>query len=238
MRMIQSTVRITTMRSHNPSNPSVLVWDVPTRLFHWILVLLVALAWVTGEAEGSMFVVHKLAGYGVAVLLVFRLMWGFAGSRHSRFSDFVRPWREVFTHVKGMLSLRPARTLGHNPLGGWMALVLLLVLAAQVGTGLFASDDGLGGPLAGTVAAGTAHAIAELHEGLSGTLLGLIGLHVVGVLVESLLTRDNLVRAMLTGRKAVTPGQAEAGQSAAVAPGWLAALVLATASGIVWMVVA
>ena len=137
-----------------------------------------------------------------------------------------------------MLSLRPARTLGHNPLGGWMALVLLLVLAAQVGTGLFASDDGLGGPLAGTVAAGTAHAIAELHEGLSGALLGLIGLHMVGVLVESLLTRDNLVRAMITGRKAVAPGEAEAGQSAAVAPGWLAALVLATASGIVWMVVA
>jgi cytochrome b len=226
------------MRSHHSSEASVLVWDVPTRLFHWMLVLLVALAWVTGEAEGSMFAVHKLAGYGVAVLLVFRVIWGFAGSRHSRFSDFVRPWREVFAHIKGMFRLRPARTLGHNPLGGWMALVLLLVLEAQVGTGLFASDDGLGGPLAGTVAAGTAHAIAELHEGLSGALLGLIGLHVVGVLVESLLTRDNLVRAMITGRKAVTPGEAEAGQSAAVAPGWLAALVLATASGIIWMVVA
>jgi cytochrome b len=183
-----------------------------------------------------MFALHKLAGYGVAVLLVFRVIWGFAGSRHSRFSDFVRPWRDVFAHIKGMLSLRPARTLGHNPLGGWMAVLLLLVLAAQVGTGLFASDDGLGGPLAGAVSSGTAHAIAELHEGLSGALLGLIALHVVGVL--ALLTRDNLVRAMITGRKAVTPGEAEAGHSAAVAPGWLAALVLATASGIVWMVVA
>ena len=226
------------MRSHHPSNASVLVWDLPTRLFHWMLVLLVALAWVTGEAEGSMFTVHKLAGYGVAVLLVFRVIWGFAGSGHSRFSDFVRPWREVLAHIKGMISLRPARTVGHNPLGGWMALLLLLVLAAQVGTGLFASDDGLGGPLAGTVASGTAYAIAELHEGLSGALLGLIGLHVLGVLVESLLTRDNLVRAMITGRKAVMPGEAEAGRSAAVAPSWLAALALATASGIVWMVVA
>ena len=226
------------MRSHDPINASLLVWGVPTRLFHWLLVLLVALAWVTGEAEGSMFTVHQLAGYGVAVLLVFRVIWGFVGSRHSRFSDFVRPWREVFAHIRGMLSLRPARTPGHNPLGGWMALLLLLVLAAQVGTGLFASDDGLGGPLAGTVAAGTAHAIAELHEGLSGALLGLIGLHIIGVLVESLLTRDNLVRAMITGQKAVASGEPEAGQSAAVAPGWLAALVLATASGIVWMVVA
>ena len=226
------------MRSHHPSNASVLVWDVPTRLFHWTLVFLVALAWVTGDAEGTMFAVHKLAGYGVAVLLAFRVIWGFAGSRHSRFSEFVRPWPEVLAHIKGMFSLWPARTLGHNPLGGWMALVLLLVLAAQVSTGLFASDDGLGGPLAGALSSGTAHAIAELHEGFSGALLGLIGLHVVGVLVESLLTRDNLVRAMITGRKAVTPGEAEAGQSAAVAPGWLAALVLATASGIVWMVVA
>ena len=88
------------MRSHDPINASLLVWDVPTRLFHWLLVLLVALAWVTGEAEGSMFTVHQLAGYGVAVLLVFRVIWGFAGSRHSRFSDFVRP---------GARSLRTSR---------------------------------------------------------------------------------------------------------------------------------
>jgi cytochrome b len=226
------------MRSEAPAPSTVLVWDTPTRLFHWTLVLLVALAWVTGETERSMFTVHQLAGYGVAVLLVFRIIWGFAGSRHSRFSDFVRPWREVLAHIRGMLSLRPTRTLGHNPLGGWMALLLLLVLAAQVGTGLFASDDGLGGPLAGALSSGTAHAIAELHEGLSGALLGLIALHVLGVLVEALLTRDNLVRAMITGRKAVTPSEAEGGRHAAVAPTWLAAVVLGTASGIVWMIVA
>jgi cytochrome b len=219
------------MRYQHSSKASVLVWDVPTRLFHWMLVLLVALAWVTGEAEGFMFTVHKLAGYGMAVLLVFRVIWGFAGSRHSRFSDFVRPWREVFAHIKGMLTLRPARTLGHNPLGGWMALVLLLVLAGQVGTGLFASDDGLGGPLAGALSSGTAHAIAELHEGLSGVLLGLIALHVIGVLVESLLTRDNLVRAMITGRKASALDEPEGGRHvAAVAPSWLAALALGAAS--------
>ena len=226
------------MRPEIAAPSTVLVWDVPTRLFHWTLVFLVALAWITGEGEGSTFAVHRLAGYGVAVLLVFRIVWGFAGSRHSRFSDFVRPWREVFAHITGMLRLRPARTLGHNPLGGWMAVVLLLVLAAQVGTGLFASDDGLGGPLAGAVSSGTGHAIAELHEGLSGALLGLIALHVVGVLVESLLTRDNLVRAMITGRKAVTPGDVDGGRHAIVAPAWLAAVALGAASGIVWMIVA
>jgi cytochrome b len=226
------------MRSHHPSNASVLVWDLPTRLFHWTLVLLVALAWVTGDAEDAMFTVHQLAGYAVAVLLVFRVTWGFAGSRHSRFGDFVRPWPEVSAHIRGMLSLRPARTLGHNPLGGWMAVLLLLVLAAQVGTGLFASDDDLGGPLSGAVSSGTAHAIAELHEGLSGALLGLIALHVIGVLVESLLTRDNLVRAMITGRKAVTSGEAEGERHAAITSAWLAALTVGAASGIVWMIVA
>ena len=226
------------MRSEIAAPSTVHVWDAPTRLFHWTLVFLVALAWLTGEAVGSVFLVHTLAGYGVAVLLVFRIIWGFAGSRHSRFADFVRPWREVVAHLRGVLSLRPARTLGHNPLGGWMTLLLLLVLAAQVGTGLFASDDGLGGPLAGALSSGTAHAIAELHEGLSGALLGLIGLHEVGVLVVCLKTRDNLVRAMITGRKMVTPGGAAAGQNAALAPTWLAALALGTASGIVWMIVA
>ncbi|HEX5794800.1 MAG TPA: cytochrome b/b6 domain-containing protein [Geminicoccaceae bacterium] len=226
------------MRSDQPARSTVLVWDAPTRLFHWTLVLLVALAWVTGEAEGSLFTVHELAGYGVAVLLLFRVIWGFAGSRHSRFADFLRPWPAVRAHVSGMLRLRPARTLGHNPLGGWMALLLLVVLAAQVGTGLFAADGALGGPLAGAVAPATAHAIAELHEGLSGALLGLIGLHVVGVLAESLLTRDNLVRAMITGRKEVSPGAAVGGHGAALAPAWLAALALGTASGIVWMLVA
>lgn len=227
------------MRSHHPTNASVPVWDVPTRLFHWMLVLLVALAWVTGEAEGVLFAVHKLAGYGVAILLAFRVIWGFAGGRHARFSDFVRPWREVLAHIKGILSLRPARTLGHNPLGGWMTLLLLLVLAAQVGTGLFSSDDGIGGPLAGAVSSGTAHAIAELHEGLSGVLLLLIGLHILGVLVEALLTHDNLLRAMITGRKTMTPGEVECSQSAtAGAPAWLAALALGAATGVVWMLVA
>ena len=98
------------MRTHHSSEASVLVWDVPTRLFHWMLVLLVALAWVTGEAEGSMFAVHKLAGYGVAVLLVFRVIWGFAGSRHSRFSDFVRVGVPL-TVIVGIIVVLIARVL-------------------------------------------------------------------------------------------------------------------------------
>jgi cytochrome b len=226
------------MRSDPGSPATVPVWDAPIRLFHWSLVLLVALAWVTGEAEGSLFTVHKLAGYGVAVLLLFRLIWGFAGSRHARFAEFLLPWREVRAHIKGMLTLHPARTLGHNPLGGWMTVLLLVVLTAQVGTGLFASDDGSGGPLAGAVSGGTSHAIAELHEGLSGALLGLIGFHVVGVAVESVLTRDNLLRAMITGRKRVSAAEARAAAGAVGAPGWLAAMALATASGVVWLLVA
>jgi cytochrome b len=216
----------------------VTVWDLPTRLFHWTLVLLVALAWVTGEAGESMLAVHRLAGYGVAVLLLFRLLWGLVGSRHSRFAAFVRPWREVREHLAALLRLRPPRSLGHNPLGGWMVVAMLLALAAQVGTGLFAAEDGRGGPLAGALAPALAHAVAELHEALAGALLALIALHLLGLLAESLLTRDNLARAMLTGRKPAMPGDAAEGQPAVVGPSWLAAIALATATGLVWAMVA
>jgi cytochrome b len=215
-----------------------LIWDAPTRLFHWALVGLVALAWFTGEGEGTLFVVHRLAGYGVAVLLIFRLIWGFAGSRHARFADFLGSWRGVRDQIVALLRRRPVRTLGHNPLGGWMVVLLLLVLAGQVGTGLFSADDGIGGPLSRAISPGPAHAVAELHEGLSNVLLLLIGVHVLGVLVESLLTRDNLVSAMITGRKTVSPYEAATARTAFVAPAWRALLALGAAGAVVWLIVA
>lgn len=217
---------------------ALLIWDAPTRLFHWALVGLVGLAWATGESEGALFLVHKLAGYGIAVLLVFRLIWGFAGSRHARFADFVGSWRRVRAHIAALLAGRPERTLGHNPLGGWMVIALLLVLTAVVATGLFAADDGVGGPLAGHLSPGLAHAVAELHEGLANALLVLIGVHVLGVLGESVLTRDNLLRAMITGCKTVSSQEAAAEPAVFVAPAWRALLALGAAAGLVWLLVA
>jgi cytochrome b len=196
------------MGVHTRSRPSIRVWDLPVRVFHWLLVVLVALAWVSGEAEGSGFVVHQLAGYGVLVAIVFRVLWGFMGSRHARFSDFLRPWRVVWDYAKRLAALSPPRSLGHNPLGGWMILLLLGTLAVLVVTGLFAGEEGLGGPLRGTVSPSMAEGLAEVHEGLTVFLLVLIGIHVAGVGADSLLTRDNLVWAMLTGRKEVSAEEA------------------------------
>ena len=207
------------------------VWDVPTRLFHWLLVVLFAVAWLSGEEEG-LFVVHRLAGYGILVAILFRLGWGVTGGTHARFVDFVRGPRAVLAHLRDVLRLRPGRTPGHNPVGGWMIIALLLALAGITVTGLLAGDDGLAGPLAG----GNAEFFAEVHEALAEGVLLLVGLHVAGVLVESLLTRDNLVGAMLRGWKRWP--EALPARDAATVPWWRAAVLLAMASGVVWWLVA
>jgi len=214
------------------------VWDLPTRLFHWLLVVLVAIAWATGETEGPLFLVHKLAGYGVLAAILFRLIWGFVGGRYARFQDFIRPWSELRDYTKGLLTLRPALTVGHNPLGGWMIVLLLVTLFGAVGTGLFASEDEVAGPLANLVSPGLGHALAEIHEGFAYFLLLLIGIHITGVLVDSILTRHNLILSMITGRKAVLRGDKVAIKTGHTAPYWFPAVALAVAMGITWLLVA
>lgn len=183
--------------------PTIVVWDLPVRIFHWTLVVATVLAFATSEAGGAWFVLHLVAGYAVMALVVFRIAWGFVGTRHARFRDFVRPWVVVRAHAADVLRLRPARFVGHNPLGGWMILALLAVLAVLTATGLFAGDDGETGPLAHRVGAGVADALGEVHEGLNAVLWTLVAFHIAGVVVESLLTGENLVRAQWTGTKHV-----------------------------------
>lgn len=191
--------------------PTVAIWDLPVRVFHWVLLVMTVLAFATAEAEGAWFVLHLAAGYAVMALLVFRLAWGFVGTRYARFREFVRPWPIVRAHAADVLRLRPARFVGHNPLGGWMIVALLTVLALTVATGLFAGDEGETGPLAHRIGAGVADAIGELHEGLNTVLWTLVAFHVAGVVVESLLTGENLVRAMWTGNKNIEGPAAAAG---------------------------
>jgi cytochrome b len=212
------------------------VWDVPTRLFHWSLVALVALSWVTGDEEGVYFVVHQLSGYGIFIAVLFRVVWGFAGSRHSLFRDFLRPWPVVRDCARRLVTLKPPASLGHNPLGGWMIVAMLATLLAQLATGAFAREDELMGPLAEFVSPDAGHAVAEIHEGLANALLALIALHVAGVAVDVVLTRDNLVRAMWTGYKTVEPQVARREAAVAVAPYWRAAVALAAASAVAWTV--
>ncbi|MCX8100792.1 MAG: cytochrome b/b6 domain-containing protein [Geminicoccaceae bacterium] len=169
------------------------VWDPLVRVLHWSLAIAVALAWATAEESER---VHEVMGYAVLAIVAVRLVWGFVGSAHARFADFVRPPGEVLAYARGLLDGTAPRHLGHNPLAGWMILVLLAALLLTAGTGW----------LAQATAGGLAHAFEEVHEAAANGLLVLIGLHVLGVLAESWREGENLVRAMITGRKRAVSG--------------------------------
>jgi len=214
--------------------PTVVVWDLPVRVFHWSLLVMTTLAFATAEAEGAWFALHLAAGYAVMALVVFRLAWGFVGTRYARFRDFVRPWPAVRAHAVDVLRLRPRHFVGHNPLGGWMIVALLAVLVLLVATGLFAGDEGEKGPLAHWVGAGVADALGELHEGLNAVLWSLVGLHVAGVVVESLLSGENLVRALWNGMKESRDADAAAGPVGALSLTASLTLAVAAVVGVAW----
>jgi cytochrome b len=190
------------------------VWDLPTRVFHWSLVVLVVTSWLTGEDEGPLYVVHTLSGYLVFLLLLFRLAWGWLGNERARFRDFVRPWPAVRAYLGGLMRLKPDRSLGHNPLGGWMVVLLLAMLVAIALTGVIGAAQEPGALFNGVVGRPTSRLFRELHETLANLLYFLVALHVAGVLLDWFLTGDNLIRAMIDGRK-----PAEDGIVAADAPG-------------------
>lgn len=170
----------------------ILVWDLPTRLFHWMLAASFIVAWITHESERLMDI-HTAAGYFMLGLIGFRLLWGFAGNRHARFSSFVRGPSAVMRYLASLVEGRPEHHLGHNPAGA-IAIVLLLVLGVGTGVSGWLALDDLGGEL-----------FEELHEGLAGAMLAVVGLHLAGVAVSSLLHRENLVRSMITGTKKRPP---------------------------------
>src|SRR5512132_1562501 len=177
-------------------------WDLPTRIFHWALVIAVVVSYVTGGEEGSWFVVHTVSGYVVALLLLFRLVWGFWGSAHSRFSDFIYSLGSVGAYARRLVRLEPQKFVGHNPLGGWMVILLLVVLAANVITGLLSGEEhGPGGLLLPLIAAPGEEGLSEIHDVLANVIVVLSCLHLLGVAADWVLTRENLLRAMRTGEK-------------------------------------
>jgi cytochrome b len=180
------------------------VWDPLVRIGHWTLVTAFVVAYVTPEIWLDL---HAVAGYIVAGYVGFRIAWGLVGTRHARFSDFVRPWREVKAHLASVLRLAPTRHTGHNPTGGWMIIGMLIMLTLTSVSGLAVyGAEGLG-PWAGWMGAPggwQGELFEEVHEVLSNLTVLMIAVHVTGVLVESWLGRENLVRAMITGRKSTT----------------------------------
>ena len=173
---------------------TVKVWDPLIRIFHWSLVLCFTVAWICADEWQDL---HEWAGYTVAALVLFRIVWGLSGPRYARFSQFVRSPSEVTQYLKAMRGGQEARYIGHNPAGGMMVLVLLLSLALLTLSGWLGTDLLWGESW-----------IEEVHEVMGNLLLGLIALHLAGVALASLRHRESLVRAMLTGRKRA-PGDSD-----------------------------
>ncbi|MBU2233126.1 MAG: cytochrome b/b6 domain-containing protein [Alphaproteobacteria bacterium] len=158
-------------------------WDWGVRLFHWLLVAAIALAFLSSEEGSALSPWHGSAGWVAAILIAFRLLWGFVGGEHARFANLIRPSR-MAGHVRGLFAGRVHASLGHNPLGGIAVIVLLALVAATTFTGITGGEGG--------------------HEAIAYILLAMIALHVVAVVAMSFLTRDNLIGAMITGSKKTT----------------------------------
>ncbi len=210
------------------------VWDLPTRLFHWVLALLVLLQFGTAEWDWLDMYWHMRFGYAVLALVVFRIVWGFVGSDTSRFAQFVRSPLRAWRFFKASLTDREHRTVGHNPLGAWSVLVMLASLAVQAVSGLFSSDDIITfGPLAGRVSESTVSAMTRIHHWNKNVLLVLIALHITAILVHLIGKRDNLIGPMISGNKRL----AESAAAPHIRPWWWALPIIIVAGLLVWALV-
>lgn len=185
-----------------------LIWDLPTRVFHWLLVIAFVVAWISYDDNRFLFF-HVFAGYTFLGLLVFRLVWGVIGTHYARFHSFAYDWKSVTAYLVGLLNGRAMRHIGHNPAGGW-AIFLLLVLGLLMsiaGVLVLSGEEGHG-PFAEFVSFSTGIIAREAHRFLSWSMLGLIAIHVGGVIVESLIHKENLVWSLITGQKEAAAGVA------------------------------
>lgn len=211
------------------AKPGTPVWDLPLRLFHWLLVLLVTSQIVTAFIGGNAMQFHALGGYAILTLILFRILWGLVGGTHARFGDFVRGPRAVIAYAKSLGAGTHEAHRGHNPLGGWSIVAMLTSLLLQASTGLFANDDVmLEGPLVKHVS-GTFSGIATgIHEVNAFVLLTLVSIHIAAVLFYLFGKKENLIVPMITGRKSgagATPARYGSPSLAAILVGCCAAAV-------------
>ncbi len=203
------------------------LWDGPTRIVHWSLVILIVLAWWSAENDKMDW--HRWSGYGVLGLIAFRLIWGFAGSGSARFASFVRGPAATLAYARTLPSRAHADTPGHNPLGAWSVVAIIAAVAAQVVTGLFAVDvDGIeSGPLSDRVSFDTGRLLAKWHHWSFWVLEALVVVHIAAIAFYLTYKRSNLIGPMVTGRRdfAADPGLK-------FAPLWRAVLVAAVAAAL------
>jgi cytochrome b len=227
---------MTTNTPQTTPSKKIKVWDLPLRLFHWLLLLSVAAAFITIWAQSARNL-HMLAGYCVLALLLFRLVWGFVGGYHARFFNFVKGPKGVLTYLgtlrAGMHD--PAKT-GHNALGALSVLAMLLSLLFQAVSGLFNHDDDLNeGPLRKFVSDSLADKIHDAHEINQWIILGLIVLHICAILFYRFVKKDDLITPMITGDKTL-PAESRT-EDATGGNVLLGTIVFAVAASVVWYVV-
>ncbi len=217
---------------------SVRVWDWPVRAFHWAVVGLAAASLVSVRIGGDAMDWHLRAGYALLALVLFRILWGFAGSRHARFASFVTGPRAVLAYLTAIRRRSKPVYAGHNPLGGWSVVALLLMLLLQGASGLFANNDvAVEGPLAKLVSKDLSDAISSLHRRSAWLFWGLACIHVAAVLYYLFALRENLIRPMINGRKTLPRRFADAGFAAGAGVGGRALALLALAACAVWWLV-
>ncbi len=210
------------------------IWDAPTRLFHWLLVGLVAFSWWT--AEERLMDLHRISGLAIVGLLVFRIWWGFAGPDTARFARFIKGPGAVIGYAARLFRPNYKAAFGHNPLGALSVVAILLALVAQVGLGLFAMDtDGLeSGPLARFVSYDFAEAAGDLHEDAFNILLVLIALHIAAIAFYLIAKRTNLIAPMITGARAANGEGPPEGIERT--PLWRFAVGVVLALAVVWLI--
>jgi cytochrome b len=213
----------------------VLVWDAPTRLFHWLLVALVVSSFLTGRLGGNWMIYHEWCGEAILALLLFRVGWGFIGSVPSRFRTFLTGPPTVFRYALTLFQRDSDHHLSHNPLGGWSVAAMLLVLLVQAGTGLFANDDiATTGPLYKWVGKTVSDRLTSLHHLNHDVIIVLVAVHVAAVLFHLVCKKENLITPMITG---VKQWQGPITGDVFQQPLWLAALVASIAAGAVYFLV-
>lgn len=221
-------------RNSGGSRP-ILVWDLPTRLFHWLLVALVVSSFVTGKIGGNFMRYHEWSGEAILALLLFRVVWGFIGSAPSRFSAFLAAPATVMRYSLTLLRRDAPHTLGHNPLGGWSVMAMLLALLVQAGTGLFANDDiATTGPLYKWVSKAASDRLTFLHRLNQKVIIVLVVVHVAAVLFHLIYKKENLIMPMITGIKHWKDSLKE---KLIQKPNWLAGLVIIVAGLCVYILV-
>jgi len=210
------------------------VWDLPVRLFHWSLVLLVVVSFTTGKLGGNWLTWHFRSGYCILALVLFRIVWGLAGSETARFSNFIHGPQRVFGYARSLLRGDTPFHAGHNPMGGLMIVLMLALLLLQASTGLFVDDEiATRGPLADKVSDTLVSLFTRIHRININVIVACVVLHVSAALFYLLVKKDNLIRPMVTGTKAVPDAHPDP-----VLAGQLPALIIVAvaAAFVVWLV--